>query len=189
MADGTAATGAPELQQIGEALRQLLAEQQSPRTRMDDLSQAVLGTGSAVQVTQAVTEQVVQQVMTQVQQQNQERIGQIAQARQQTQDQLTQVGTALQQMQEQMRNMGQAVQTGQLGGSGGIQPGLGASASAGSVGASHPEGILQGHRFTILVEAAVLDSPAQQLHMRYSRAEWIASRWANLSTSIRWRGR
>ena len=110
MADGTAAAGTPELQQIGKALRQLLAGQQSQRTRVDDLSQAVLGTGSSVQVTQAVTEQVVQQVMTQVQQQNQERIGQIAQAHQQTQDQLlTQVGTALQQMQEQMRNMGQAV--------------------------------------------------------------------------------
>lgn len=63
-ADGTTAT--PEMQQIGAMLQQIIQEQQAQRARIDELGQAVHGTGQAVQNTQTVTEQVVQQVVTQV---------------------------------------------------------------------------------------------------------------------------
>lgn len=104
-ADGTTAT--PEMQQIGAMLQQIIQEQQAQRARIDELGQAVHGTGQAVQNTQTVTEQVVQQVVTQVQagfaqeqQSNHEQLQQVAQANQQ-------MAQAIQQIQDQVQQQGQ----------------------------------------------------------------------------------
>ena len=104
-ADGTTAT--PEMQQIGAMLQQIIQEQQAQRARIDELGQAVQGTGQAVQNTQTVTEQVVQQVVTQVQagfaqeqQLNHEQLQQVAQANQQ-------MAQAIQQIQDQVQQQSQ----------------------------------------------------------------------------------
>ncbi len=104
-ADSTAAS--PEMQQIGTMLQQIIQEQQAQRARMDELGQAVHGTGQAVQNTQTVTEQVVQQVVTQVQagfaqeqQSNHEQLQQVAQANQQ-------MAQAIQQIQDQVQQQSQ----------------------------------------------------------------------------------
>ena len=92
-----------DLGALTTALQQMLHEQQQQRAQIESLSQAVQGTGTAVQATQAVTEQVVTEVVTQVQ-------AGFHHEQQQSQEQLTQVGTILTTMQEQMQQMGQALQ-------------------------------------------------------------------------------
>ena len=59
--------GPQGLNTIAGALQQIIEEQRSQRVRMDELGQAVVTAGGAVQMTQAVTEQVVQQVVSHVQ--------------------------------------------------------------------------------------------------------------------------
>ena len=93
----------PDLAALTSALQQMLQEQQQQRAQIESLSQAVQGTGSAVQATQAVTEQVVTEVVSQVQ-------AGFHHEQQQSQEQLTQVGTILTTLQEQMQQMGQALQ-------------------------------------------------------------------------------
>eukprot|EP00434_Breviolum_minutum_P025627 symbB.v1.2.022644.t1/scaffold2018.1/size92264/4 len=108
MSQADGATATPEMQQIGAMLQQIFQEQQAQRSRIDELGQAVHGTGQAVQNTQTITEQVEQQVVTQVQagfaqeqQSNHEQLQQVAQANQQ-------MAQAIQQIQDQVQQMQQA---------------------------------------------------------------------------------
>ena len=66
-ADGSPTSGPTEMQQLAGMLQQVLQEQQNQRDRIDQLGQAVQGTGAALQGTQQKTEQVIQAVVTQVQ--------------------------------------------------------------------------------------------------------------------------
>ena len=100
MADGS---GGADLGALTNTLQQMIQEQQHQRQQIEALSQAVQGTGSAVQNTQIVTEQVAHEVVTQVQ-------AGFQQEQQQSHDQLVQVGTILTTLQEQMQQMGQALQ-------------------------------------------------------------------------------
>ena len=100
MADGS---GGADLGALTNTLQQMIQEQQHQRQQIESLSQAVQGTGNAVQNTQIVTEQVVHEVVTQVQ-------AGFQQEQQQSHDQLVQVGTILTTLQEQMQQMGQALQ-------------------------------------------------------------------------------
>ena len=104
--DGSGQLGAPDMAQIAAMLQQIAQEQGNQRQRLDDLGQAVLGTGAAVHVTQQVTEQVVAEVVQQVQsgfareqQQQQDQLTQMIQAHQATQTQLQHMGASLADMQ------------------------------------------------------------------------------------------
>ena len=117
-ADGSPAsqTGAPtEMQQLGAMMQQMMLEQQRQRDRLEELGQAVQGTGAAIQGTQSTTEQVIQQVVAQVQagfqheqQQHQDQLSQMSQAMQTIQTQVQQIPVA---QNDQLQQIGQAVQT------------------------------------------------------------------------------
>ena len=113
-----------DLQQLGTVLQQILAEQQQQRTRLDDLGQAVQGTGVAVQTTQQTTstEQIVQQVVQQVQagfaqgqQTNQDQMQQVAQSHLDTQNQIAQLAQTMTGLQTQLQQAVSADQFQQIG--------------------------------------------------------------------------
>ena len=131
MVDGSA--GAFNMQDIGNILNQLVQEQRTQQTRLEELGRGVLGA-------QAVTEGVIGSIVDQVQ-------GAFQQQQQHTQDQVTQIAGAVQQLQSQLQQFVQSagnlaasaagsVPDGSLAGGGGPQtppgpPGLGSSGMVG----------------------------------------------------------
>ena len=114
-ADGSPTAGPSEMQQLAGLLQQVLQEQQSQRERIDQLGQAVQGTGAALHGTQQTTEQVIQAVVTQVQagfqqeqQGHQTAVEQLSQAVQTLQAQVQQIPNAAA---DQLQQIGQAMQT------------------------------------------------------------------------------
>ncbi|CAJ1413126.1 unnamed protein product, partial [Effrenium voratum] len=92
MADGSG--GGFNMQDIGNILNQLVQEQRTQQTRLEELGRGVLGT-------QTVTEGVIGSVVDQAQ-------GAFQQQQQHTQDQVTQIAGAVQQLQSQLQQFVQS---------------------------------------------------------------------------------
>ncbi|CAJ1372050.1 unnamed protein product [Effrenium voratum] len=131
MAQGSTAGDGTSMQEVADALRQIVTEQRDQRGRLEELGQAVAGTAQGVTGTQAVTEQVINQVVGQVQ-------GAFQQQQTATQEQVGQIAGAVQSLQQQLAQLVQTAANLTSPGRGGADHG--SSSSGGPNGPPGPPG-------------------------------------------------